>query len=201
MLNKSFKYLFAFVATTASCFGSTTYITGIEEEKDSMRCDTILTGSAGSFNGYTEPSAAISTLRVTFVRVSDAGSSISPTAFSRFPSTIKDIYFFGNTSDLGTLIGNGAKYALPTPGDNTTIHFSLSAVPSDSNLCWFTHQPGKNVRKIIEPNSVNPYALNTSLLNEIISDQEEQDIVSPPLPVIAPAENQNSTCSSFCLLL
>lgn len=162
-MTKKFKYLIALAAILSPCFGATVttaYIPGLDD--GTVRRDTVnIGGVAGDFAGYSVPGATVKTLYINLVR-SEAGiANANPTGITSFPSTIKDIWITGNALSLNTVIGAAAR-ALPTPSDNTTIHFALTTAPAAA-VTWFQAALPSKCKIIIEKDSADP--LLTNFLN------------------------------------
>ena len=85
MMVKYFKYAAAFIASVGSCFATTNYINGIDEDYGSqttIRNDVVLLGGAGGLSGMTQPSGQLNSTtsiwNITFVQ-----SGTNPVASTR----------------------------------------------------------------------------------------------------------------------
>lgn len=112
---------------------STSYENGTEV--GTVRCDTVVTGAAGNFNGYTAPGSNIKTLKISIVSKGVAAANDADTLTTSFPDSVKEIYFLGDAADLNTVIGGQAR-GFPTPADGCTVHFKLTNSPSGA-CSWF----------------------------------------------------------------
>jgi len=134
------------------------------------RRDTIETGCAGGFSGFTVPYSACKELHISFMRsgtVAAANTILTNSytgsgAVPYLPTTVDDLWLEGDATDFATLVSGGVQYGLPTPGVKTTIHFLLSAAPTTSPLTWFQGALPSGCRLVIEPGSADPF-INTVL--------------------------------------
>lgn len=115
------------------CGATTSYENG--PEVGTVRCDTVVTGGAGNFNGYTAPGSNIKTLKISIVSKGVAVANDADTIATSFPTSVKEIYFLGDATDLNTIIGSQAR-GFPTPADGCTVHFKLTGSPSGA-CTWF----------------------------------------------------------------
>ncbi len=182
---KYFKYAAAFIASVGSCFATTNYINGIDEDYGSqttIRNDVVLLGGAGGLSGMTQPSGQLNSTtsiwNITFVQSgTNPVASTIPTGSINYPNTLTDLWITGDATNFETVTSNGAAYGLPAPIANANssipinIHFLLTRGP---NLIpnWFTSALSANARIIVEPQSADPRIENLvsslSLTNTLI---------------------------------
>lgn len=115
------------------CGATTSYENG--PEVGTVRCDTVVTGGAGNFNGYAAPGSNIKTLKISMVSKGVAAANDADTTATSFPDSVKDIYFLGDATDLNSIISSQAR-GFPTPADGCTVHFKLTGSPSGA-CTWF----------------------------------------------------------------
>ncbi len=175
---KQLRYVLLFIAIIGlQLDAATKYTPGIEA--DGKRMDSILMGSEGGFNGFTQPSNRCTELYINLgVSNSQPAPNNIPTNSYRgsgtppsLPSTLKHLYIYGNASYFDTLVlGNtlsgpdapiypAVAYALPTPARGTVIHFSLTQPPASSPLTWFQSPLPANCTLVIEIGSADPYTI------------------------------------------
>lgn len=167
--------LLAIAAALGSCLqAATEYTNG--QEFDSVRTDIVRVGTAGGFDGYRAPSAAIKTLIINFVSSGGAverntiqtNSYIGSGPIPYLPATVKQVYITGDLTDYATLVlGNSdhlygslrdpIAYALVTPAASTLVRFALQSAPSASPETWFQAPLLANCSVVVEPNSLDPY--------------------------------------------
>lgn len=157
---KYFKYIFAFFFIINACYATTTYTDGLDNGINTTKNDAILIGShTGSFAGYAAPSATIKALVINFVQSGTVPGGAIATAFpvSTFPNTLKDLWIEGDATGFDVLVNGIAGNALPTPPNNCTIHFNLTAAPASDPGHWFRAPLGANCRIVVEPTSADPF--------------------------------------------
>lgn len=195
----------------AAIFGSyleaaTQYIVG--PEIDGVRSDIIRLGSAGGFNGFTQPSGSVKTLNIQLMPSGTAVESNTIPTFADYDgtgtmpylaSTVKDVYVTGNAADWATLVlGNSAHglydpalspgaYGLPTPWTEATVHFALSQSPADVPELWFQGRFLAKSRVVVEPNSQDP-----CLSTLVLYNGGTYVIGSPVVPAVGFSDALNS---------
>lgn len=135
----------------------TTYTPGIEEASTGIRRDTLLCGTAGNFNGYTDPVVATTkALYITLVNLTGAAvANGAVTTATTLPAAIKDLWILGDATDYVTVAG-GPTFALPTPAAGTTVHFLLSVAAGAALTNWFQAVLPSTCKIVVEPGSADP---------------------------------------------
>ena len=178
---KQLRYILAFLTIINLHLDAVTHYTvGLEIAGE--RTDSILMGSSGDFNNFINPSPTCKALYINLaVSASEPGPNVIQTNSytgigtpPSLPATLEHLYIYGDASFFDTMVlGNeftgpcaptypSAAYALPTPAEGTTVHFSLTKRPASNPRNWFQGPLPADCKLVIELGSQDPY-VNTML--------------------------------------
>lgn len=164
-MHKNITSLLKTTAALAALFAgsqtwaATSYAAG--SEYGDTRVDTVLCSGDGTFNGATAPGATVKKL---MVNISTNGTpelaTGASTTLTKYPSTVKEIWFRGEARGLDTVLGtagaNGVSAkGLPCPSAGSVVHFDLSTSPSAADTSWFSAAPS-GIIIVLERGSANP---------------------------------------------